>query len=211
LNPVKKLHNSVKSERELNSLRTLTTQSQAKWKKGISVVVNENYEVDPIEADLIDYALEISRFQFQESRYERTLRAVNDDNVLSQYAAVFYRHFADLYNKDGQYFHIHVFKLRWFIAMQFKITDVKTDTSITFEDSNNPDRVIFDVLSRKLSISEISNGIFEQKDLKGFESDFFYIVKPNEYKCWHRANAHRDIAEFMDAIHKASISQLQET
>lgn len=210
-NPIKKLHTAVKSESELNSLRAPTVNSRDQWKKGVSAVVNETYEVDPIEADLIDYALVISRYQFQESRYERTLLAVNDDNVLREYAAVFYKHFADLYNKDGQYFQIKVFKLRWFIAMQFKISDVSNNDAIAFEDSSNPDHVIFDVLSRKLSISEISNRIFEQKDLKGFEPDFFYIVKPNEYKCWHRANAHRDIAEFMDAIHKASISQLQET
>ena len=45
-----------------------------------------------------------------------------------------------------------------------------------------------------------NNNIFVQKDIKGFEAESFYVIKPNECKNWHPAIAHLDIGEFTDAI-----------
>ena len=50
--------------------------------------------------------------------------------------------------------------------------------------------------------SIISN-LFIQKDIKGFEKEGFYVVKPNEIKNWHKAIAYLDFYEFKDAILKA--------
>ena len=43
-----------------------------------------------------------------------------------------------------------------------------------------------------------------QKDVKGFEEDFFYIAKPNQYKSWHPALAYLDLSEFIEAFFKIS-------
>ena len=42
--------------------------------------------------------------------------------------------------------------------------------------------------------------LFIQKDIRGFEKDAFYIIKPNEYKCWHKAVAYLDAYEFSQTI-----------
>jgi hypothetical protein len=48
----------------------------------------------------------------------------------------------------------------------------------------------------------LSDNLFIQKDIKGFEEDFFYIAKPNQYKSWHPALAHLDLFEFINQLHK---------
>ena len=50
---------------------------------------------------------------------------------------------------------------------------------------------------------EITEKLFIQKDIRGFEKDGFYIIKPNEKKLWHKAIAYLDVDEIMDAILKA--------
>lgn len=204
---------------QINSARGKTLVSEGEedrvkqnFYKTTNKVIDATYEVDEIEASLMSYFLEVSRYQFQESKYENTVRPFTNDNrdLLKGYAEVFYRHFSQIYNRPGEYFQIDIYPLKWFIAMQFRLVDAlpNDEEKIRFVSENNPDRVIFDILSKKMSINEVSNSVFEQKDLKGFEKDFFYLIKPNEYKSWHPAMAHRDLAEFMGAIHNASVSNI---
>ena len=54
----------------------------------------------------------------------------------------------------------------------------------------------------KLGFENLSNILFLQKDIKGFEEDYFYIAKPNQYKSWHSALAHLDLSEFIEAFFK---------
>jgi hypothetical protein len=69
-------------------------------------------------------------------------------------------------------------------------------------------------LANNLSISQITNAedsqnnLFLQKDIKGFEKESFFIIKPNEFKCWHRAMAWYDVAEFKEEIQKAELKRL---
>jgi hypothetical protein len=53
-----------------------------------------------------------------------------------------------------------------------------------------------------LSSGQITHNLFVQKDLRGFEKNGFYIVKPNEKRLWHRAIAHLDVNEFANAMLK---------
>ena len=45
--------------------------------------------------------------------------------------------------------------------------------------------------------------------IKDFEKDSFYIIKPNEYKCWHRAMAWYDVAEFKEMIEKEELDYMK--
>jgi hypothetical protein len=71
-------------------------------------------------------------------------------------------------------------------------------------------------LAYNLSISQITDtkdptkNLFVQKDIKGFEKNSFYIIKPNEYKCWHRAMAWYDVAEFKEAIEVAELNSTKD-
>lgn len=54
----------------------------------------------------------------------------------------------------------------------------------------------------RLSSEKITDRLFVQKDIRGFEKDGFYIFKPNEARLWHKAIAYLDVDEFVDAILK---------
>ena len=66
----------------------------------------------------------------------------------------------------------------------------------------NTDKALLVLLS-KISSQKLTNQLFVQKDIRGFERDFFYIFKPNERRLWHKAIAYLDVNEFDDAILKA--------
>ena len=55
----------------------------------------------------------------------------------------------------------------------------------------------------KISSGKITDRLFVQKDIRGFEKDYFYIFKPNERRLWHKAIGYIDVQEFSDAILKA--------
>jgi hypothetical protein len=84
--------------------------------------------------------------------------------------------------------------------MNFIITDKKPKEKISYP-KNTDEKDVLERLANNLSIEKIT-------DIKGFESDSFYIIKPNEYKCWHRAMAWYDVAEFKQAIQEAELKRL---
>jgi hypothetical protein len=55
----------------------------------------------------------------------------------------------------------------------------------------------------RLGAEKITEQLFVQKDVRGFEKDYFYIFKPNEKRLWHKAIGYLDVNEFADAILKA--------
>jgi len=108
---------------------------------------------------------------------------------------------------------VEIYPLQHFIAMNFVFSsEEKVDKIVYPKDKLNE----MEVLKRigNLSISQITNNtdktknLFMQKDIKGFEQNSFYIIKPNEYKCWHRAMAWYDIAEFKAEIENAELNYL---
>lgn len=175
-------------------------------------MVNEAFEIDNIEKDLIDYVLDVSRYLFQENKaYKKALRRV-EDVELRQYGQIFYDHFASIYNSPGEYFQVEYFYLDYFAAMKFKIVPDKPSggNEILRSDEKNPERIIFNALSQRASLCKLTDSLYLNKVIKGFEEDFFYIIKPNEFKSWHRAIAHIDLAEFIDAINKAESKEMKE-
>jgi len=57
---------------------------------------------------------------------------------------------------------------------------------------------------KELTSNMISKGIYLDGDLRGFGSDFFYIIKKTEFRLWHEAIAHQDLSEIMQTINEAS-------
>lgn len=175
-------------------------------------MVNEAFEIDDIEKDLIDYALDVSRYLFQEGKaYKTTLQKV-EDGELEQYGQIFYDHFSSIYNSPGEYFQVEYFHLDYFIAVKFKIVPDKPSSGeeIVRSDETNPEKIIFNALAQKTSLYKLTDNLYINKVIKGFEEDFFYIIKPNELKSWRRAIAHLDLAEFIDALNKAESKEMKE-
>jgi len=182
----------------------------------INEIINELYEVKGYELDLIDYVLNVSRYQFQESKQEKFTRAIHTDlPFLEKYADVYLKEFAKIYPDEN--LQIEVYPLEHFIAMNFVFhkEKQKDKKNIIFPADKKDEAAILKRLANNLSISQITNSedssknLFIQKDIKGFEKNSFYIIKPNEYKCWHRAMAWYDVAEFKEAIEKAEINHLK--
>lgn len=180
--------------------------------KEINNIINEIYGVKEHEKDLIDYALNVSRYQFQESKQNLFTKKVDSEKeFLERYAKVYLKAFSEIYTDE--FIQVEVFPLEHFIAMNFVMKQEQPEKPITY--SQNKDAAsVLKTLANTLSISEIvstsdpSKNLFIQKDIKGFEENSFYIIKPNEYKCWHRAMAWYDVAEFKEAIQKAEIDEL---
>lgn len=182
----------------------------------INEIVNELYQVNNYEKDLIDYVLNVSRYQFQQSKQNlvinfNSLDHRNKEIVLEDYANIYIKEFEEIYYDE--FVKIEIYPMKHFIAMNFIITDVKPKTKINYP-QNSDEKEILEKLANNLSIEKItdakdtSKNLYIQKDIKGFESDSFYIIKPNEYKCWHRAMAWYDVAEFKKAIQEAELERL---
>jgi hypothetical protein len=82
--------------------------------------------------------------------------------------------------------------------MFFKVTDEKNEKDPISWESKSENDLISKLLS--LGYRKITEALFIQKDVRGFERDGFYIVKPNEKKLWHKAIAYLDAEEFADAM-----------
>lgn len=175
----------------------------------INVFIEKIYNVTGYEKDLINYALEISRYQFQESKQHKIVRKVHDDKLaLSNYLEIFINEFKNIY--ESEYLKIDVYPLDYFIAINFVFQNEKPKTVINFINDITDESAIFKILSSNLSITKKTKDLYIQKDIKGFEDNSFYIIKPNEYKCWHRAIAWYDVAEIKNAIEVAEIDHLKQ-
>jgi hypothetical protein len=177
--------------------------------------INELYGVKAYEKDLIDYVLDVSRYQFQESKQNKFTKPIHTDiPFLEKYVNVYVDEFSKIY--PDEYLQVEVYPLEHFIAMNFVFHKVKpkSDKTIVFPDKKD-EKAILKRLANNLSISQITNAedssknLYIQKDIKGFEENSFYIIKPNELKCWHRAMAWYDVAEFKDVIENAELNQLK--
>lgn len=178
----------------------------------VNNLINEIYEVKEHEKDLIDYVLNVSRFQFQESKQDLfTHKVDNEKGFLEKYAEVYLKEFSGIYTDE--FIQVEIFPLEHFIAMNFVMKKEKPKKFIDYSEDKDAESVLR-TLANTLSISEVVNtsdptkNLYIQKDIKGFEENSFYIIKPNEYKSWHRAMAWYDVAEFKEAIQKAEIDEL---
>ncbi|MGV0938803.1 DNA methyltransferase [Empedobacter falsenii] len=182
----------------------------------INSIIEEIYDIKGYEKDLIDYVLNVSRYQFQDSKQHLVSNFNEADHrnkkqVLKNYAEVYIQEFEKIY--DSEFLQVEIYPLEHFIALNFVFLDHKPIEQIIYPDKKNEGEVL-KRLAYNLSISQITDAknsehnLFIQKDIKGFEKDSFYIIKPNEYKCWHRAMAWYDVAEFKETIETTELTNL---
>lgn len=178
----------------------------------INSIINDLYEIKSYEKDLINYVLEVSRYQFQESKQQKFIKKIdNDKDFLEKYAEVYFEEFEKIY--DDEFMQVEIYPLNHFIALNFVFLNEKTEERIIYPDKKD-EKEVLKRLANNLSISQItsandiSKNLFIQKDIKGFEKDSFYIIKPNEFKCWHRAMAWYDVAEFKETIEVSELNHI---
>jgi hypothetical protein len=125
----------------------------------------------------------------------------NKDGVLKDYAQIFIDHFGKRFNADGKYFEVEILWSEYAIFMKFNIIPEKSKEKNCIVWSKIDNKQLL-VNITKLGFENISDNLFLQKDIKGFEEDYFYVAKPNQYKSWHSALAYLDLSEFIETFFK---------
>ena len=165
--------------------------------------IYEKLDCSVIEKALIDYAINISIPLATNTRGSEKAYAMlsNSDQSLYEYAQTYIQRYANSFNRHGKRFIAEIHYSSHIIGMLFKIIDEKDyrdDVVLVNEDNTSSLSLLI-----KLASLQITDQLFVQKDIRGFNKDSFYIFKPNERRLWHRAIAHLDVNEFDDAMLKA--------
>ena len=157
------------------------------------------------ETELIDYALTVSKFMFVGNDID-TAKLFNpiksNESILNDYAQLYINRFAPSFNGKGKKFIVEIWHTNQIIGMLFKVINKNEFTkNIKLENKQNESAILKFIA--KLGVEKITDQLFVQKDVRGFEKDYFYIFKPNEKRLWHKAIGYIDVNEFADAILKA--------
>ena len=159
----------------------------------------DTLHMQEVEKDLINYTLDISMPLITKSNgYKNIFNAIKqDDQQLKEYAQVYIDRFANSFNRSGKRFTIEILYSKQVIGMYFKVIDESmfTDEVVFTSDNENLLPTITALTSQKLT-----DALFVQKDVRGFEKEYFYIFKPNEKRLWYKAIAYLDVNEFDDAM-----------
>lgn len=162
-----------------------------------------NIKKDSVEYALIDYALNMVRPLMTRDKSDvihnylfKPLKA--NDRYLDKYISLFLSKFNHIYNKSDQKLIVQVRCSDQIIGLFFHLIQSSENAdAVEYIEADNSD--ILQMIS-VLGNERITDRLFIQKDIRGFEKTGFYIVKPNERKLWHEAIAHLDLNEFTHAM-----------
>lgn len=172
----------------------------------INNTIYQQLQLNDIESSLIDYALNINRSLIIGNNTNRNkLFSILKfkDETLKNYASIFVKRFNKKLETQGKKFVVEVWHTNQIVGMFFKLVpDSQYTDSIVWENKQDSDLEVLSFLT-KISSGKITDNLFVQKDIRGFEKDYFYIFKPNEMRLWHKAIGYMDVNEFADAILKA--------
>jgi hypothetical protein len=166
----------------------------------LDLVIVKAFSFTELEQDLLDYSNNVTIPVIMKHKgYERIFSQLKlGSKVLSEYANLFLEKFNNIYQKLDQKLILEIKHSNQIIGMFFKLVPLNQDIdSINWDKTENTE--ILKLLT-SLGTEKITDRLFIQKDVRGFEENGFYIVKPNEQKLWHKALAHLDVNEFTDAI-----------
>lgn len=173
-------------------------QNYENLKKELNKAVLETLNLSEEEYALVDYANNVVIPWVIQKEYKIPFKELSfKDKILQDYINIFLNHYSKIYDQNNMYFQANVFWDNYAIGIYFKVLNEKPDEAITWKKEKSIQNF------PKMSGSKILENLFIQKDIKGFEEDGFYVVKPNEYKNWHKAIGNLDFYEFNDAILKA--------
>jgi N-6 DNA Methylase len=182
---------------------------KSKLEKSITKIDNELinlFNVTNQERSLIDYtnSVTIPLLKGKDIDRKKIISKIDyKDKYLDSYAKIFIEHFGKRFNFDGHFFEVEILWSKYTILMKFKITNEPSKELNCIDWDRIEDKQLISIIT-KLGFENLSDNLFLQKDIKGFEEDYFYIAKPNQYKSWHSALAYLDLSEFIEAFFKIS-------
>ena len=165
--------------------------------------VLKSFDLSDEESAIVDYAVNttIPMIMRHKGYEEKIFSSIKSNSViLKQYAQIFFDRFAKTFDKIGIRLSVQVWHNNNIIGMFFKETPEPGYLKETF--TLKKDLTTDDFLYRisSIGIKKITDRLFIQKDIRGFEEEGFYIIKPNEKRLWHKAIAYLDMYDFADAM-----------
>lgn len=161
------------------------------------------FSFSEMEKDIVDYSINTTiPIIMKHDGYEHLFKPLDSESLeLREYVEVFFNQLNPIYEKMNQKLVVEARHSEQIIGLFFKSVTYDFDT-IPFRLREEESSSILNFLI-SLGTEKITDRLFVQKDVRGFEQDGFYLIKPNERKLWHKAIGHLDVNEFMDAILRA--------
>lgn len=179
----------------------------------LELYISKAFNLTKSDEALIDYAVNISIPVLRrvgrdrrsvESRIFNPINAYNED-YLKSYINVFNNHFRERFEMQGLNYCVDAYVDVDYIAIHFKTSSCDKEIVKFYYDSP-----LSEVVKKigSLGLNNVSKDLYYQQDVRGFNEDSFYIIKPNEIKNWHLALAYSDLNEFIEALLKAELKTI---
>ena len=168
--------------------------------KRIDDLIKESLDCSHQEKALMDYVNNIMIPLI--IRHENMLVSYplsGNDEMLREYVQVFLDKFGSNFNRNAHHFIAEIHCASLYIGVFFRVV-AENDYVEEFKQVNDGDVNDLFPFFAKMSSKAETDQLFVQKDVRGFEKDGFYIVKPNERRLWHPAIAYKDANEFADSM-----------
>ena len=163
--------------------------------ESLNLSIYKSLKLSEEERSLIDYAQNISIPLLKDGENSSVIKKITQNHeFLIAYAGVFIKYFKPRFSNN---FGVEIIHSDYCIAMRFYNTSDVIEKPIIFKENKNNSSIEW---IYQLGIEKVMDTLFIQKDIRGFEKDAFYIIKPNEYKCWHKAVAYLDAYEFSQVL-----------
>lgn len=199
---IENLKSEAYSEILINSEKIEQIKSKT---ENVDQLIYNLFEVNETEKALINYTQNVTiPISMRHEGFDHLFKSLPFGNcILKEYADVFIERFKSKLGNNENKFIIEIWHTNQIVGMFFKMIPASEYTeSIIWVDKQYNDLAILSLLT-KISSEKITDKLFVQKDIRGFEKDYFYIFKPNEKRLWHKAIGYLDVNEFADAILKA--------
>jgi hypothetical protein len=177
------------------------------------------YNINEQEQALVDYALEISlpvlkREEYRQSEEIDIFKPLSPENqkdkdYLKQYAKVFVDHFSERFAADNKCFFVDIHITYDFIGFHFQVTGKQEVAGKIFFKVDDDEVEMINKIGH-LGVYNLSKNLYIQQDVRGFNKNSFYVIKPNRKKSWHKAVAFADLSEFINSLVKTEIRRQRE-
>ncbi len=166
--------------------------------KALDELVLREFELSEEEKSLIDYTNDITIpliMRHHSDNLREIMPLTSDSDMIQGYIEVFRDRFENTFLHLGLHFNIEIMYSSALIGVFFK--SESTEKGVIVRDVSG--NIIIEKIAA-LGVERISERLILERDIRGFESDGFYIIKPNEKRLWHKAIAYLDMYEIADSI-----------
>ena len=161
----------------------------------IEKCIYQELHITDVEKAIIDYACTYSIPLSKGERNTSILRNTESDKAyIGEYANVFMERFRGQFG-SGMYLNYECRISASCVMLRFIVEDIEKRPVFTGVPMADLDKLLLSLSSQK-----VSDNLYLRKDIRGFERDGFYVMKPVEKRLWHKAVAYVDVQEFADSM-----------